>query len=62
MITDRIVPQNSANVAAQAGALDPAQSSMVNAGGQGAAMAGMTPILEFHVKRVKPLPGSCAPQ
>lgn len=56
-IVGGLVP--SANVAAQAGALDPAKSSMVNAGGQGASTVGLAPLLEFRVKRVKPLAGSC---
>lgn len=50
----------SPNVAAQAGALDPAQSSMVDAGG--APRPGTTPLPEFQVKRVKRLGGLCDPQ
>lgn len=52
----------STNVAAQAGALDPARSSMVNAGGNGAAMPGTASLPEFQVKRVKRLGGLCDPQ
>jgi hypothetical protein len=56
----------STNVAAQAGALDPAQSSMVsvggvNAGGSVTAPAGAT-LPEFRVKTVKRLTGTCPPQ
>ncbi len=56
----------STNVAAQAGALGPPQSSMVsvggvNAGGNPVTPAGTTPLPELRVKSIKLLTGTCPP-
>ena len=46
-----------ANVAAQAGAMDPARAAMANAGG--AAGPGTVDLPEFKVKSVRPVSGGC---
>jgi hypothetical protein len=47
----------SANVAAQAGAMDPTRAAMASAGGS--AGPGTVDLPEFRVKSVKPLSGAC---
>ena len=46
-----------ANVAAQAGAIDPTQAAMANAGG--AAGPGVVQLPEFRVKGIRPVAGGC---
>ena len=46
-----------ANVAAQAGSIDPVQAAMANAGG--AAGPGNPQLPEFRVKGIRPIPGGC---
>ena len=46
-----------ANVAAQAGAIDPTQAAMANAGG--AAGPGSVRLPEFRVKGIRPVAGGC---
>jgi hypothetical protein len=46
-----------ANIAAQAGAIDPTQAAMANAGG--AAGPGTVQLPEFRVKGIRPLAGGC---
>ena len=54
----------SPNIAAQAGAIDPTKAAMAAAGATGANITGMGTAepLEFHIARVRPLPGSCPPR
>jgi hypothetical protein len=52
----------SPNVAAQAGAMDPAQAAMASAPGGSASGTGRVELPEFRVKSVKPLDGGCRPQ
>ena len=47
----------SANIAAQAGAIDPTQAAMANAGG--AAGPGAVQLPEFRVKGIRPVAGGC---
>ena len=54
-ITGGLMP--SPNVAAQAGAIDPAQAAM--AGASGSAGTGSAPFATLHVTRVPPLDGPC---
>ncbi|OFW12507.1 MAG: hypothetical protein A3F69_05525 [Acidobacteria bacterium RIFCSPLOWO2_12_FULL_66_10] len=46
-----------ANVAAQAGSMDPVRAAMANAGG--AAGPGNVQLPEFRVKGIRPVPGGC---
>lgn len=58
-ITGGLVP--SANLAAQAGAVDPTQTAMAAQPGGGSAGTG-TVVLEFRVRRIVPLKGDCPPK
>jgi hypothetical protein len=49
----------SPNVAAQAGALDPAQVAVANLPGGAADGTGKAPLPEFHVVRLRGLEGAC---
>jgi hypothetical protein len=49
----------SPNVAAQAGAIDPAQAAVANLPGGAADGNGLSPLPEFHVVRLRGLEGSC---
>ena len=51
----------SANVAAQAGAIDPTQAAIAAQPSGGTRGTG-TVVLEFHVRKVVPLKGDCPPQ
>jgi hypothetical protein len=57
-IVGGLVP--SANLAAQAGAIDPTKAAMASQGGNPGA-PGSADIAEFNVARVRRLTGSCAP-
>jgi len=49
----------SPNVAAQAGALDPAKAAVANLPGGAADAAGVNPLPEFHVVRLRGVDGGC---
>ena len=49
----------SPNVAAQAGALDPAQAAIANLPGGAADATGLAPLPEFHVIRLRGVEGAC---
>ena len=49
----------SPNVAAQAGALDPAQAAVANLPGGASDSPGVAPLPEFHVVRLRGLEGAC---
>jgi hypothetical protein len=49
----------SPNVAAQAGALDPAKAAVANLPGGAADAAGVDPLPEFHVVRLRGVDGGC---
>lgn len=49
----------SPNVAAQAGAMDPAQAAVANLPGGAADAVALTPLPEFHVSRLRGVEGAC---
>ena len=49
----------SPNIAAQAGAIDPAQAAVANLPGGAADAVGVSPLPEFHVVRLRGIDGRC---
>ncbi len=49
----------SPNIAAQAGAIDPAKAAVANLPGGAADAAGVSPLPEFHVPRLRGVEGAC---
>jgi hypothetical protein len=49
----------SPNVAAQAGAMDPAQAAIANLPGGAADAVGVSPLPEFHVSQLRGVEGAC---